>query len=403
MPTTLNEIYWRTLRQFRTDVGILIFCVIVPLAYPLLYAFLYNGETVHEVPVVVVDQCQTSLSREFLRKVDATPDARIISHAEDLASAQRFIQHREAYGIVVIPREFEKEIMRGKQVHVSIYADMSGLLYYKALLSSTTNVSLEMNADIKASKKAIVYEDVSLYNPQNGFAGFLIPAVLMLILQQTLILGIGMARGTETELQRVTGIESIFKVSRSQTVTLGVAAAFLTAYIPVSIWCLGVVPKIFSLNSIGNFWDLWVFTLPYLLACIFFAICIGSICRQRESIVLLGVFTSIPFLFLTGISWPGSNLPHFWRNVAQVIPSTYGVTGYIKLNSMGAHLPEVWEEWRNLWILAGMWFILAWFSVVRQLWPQSFHKDGDVLPEQFDDDADDDSRETLATDIQSLR
>lgn len=381
MPTTLNKIYWRTLRQFRTDVGILIFCVIVPLAYPLLYAFLYNGETVHEVPVVVVDQCQTALSREFTRKVNATADVNIISHAENLAEAQKFIQHREAYGVILIPREFEKEITRGNQSHVSIYADMSGLLYYKALLSSTTNVSLEMNANIKASKKAIIYEDVSLYNPQNGFAGFLIPAVLMLILQQTLILGIGMARGTETELQRVTGIESIFKVSNSQTVTLGIAGAFLTVYIPVSIWCLGVIPKIFSLNSIGNFWELWVFTLPYLLACIFFAMSIASICRQRESIVLLGVFTSIPFLFLTGISWPGSNLPEFWKNIASVIPSTYGVTGYIKLNSMGAHLPEVWEEWRNLWILAGGWFLIAWFSVIRQLWPKSFHRQEEEIQE----------------------
>lgn len=373
MLTRLNKIFTSTLRMIFTDVGILTFCIIVPLVYPLVYAFIYNGETVHNVPVVVVDQCQTALSREFIRKVDATADVQIISHAEDISRAREFIRHREAYGIMVMPREFERTIVQGGQAYVSIYVDMSGLLYYKALLSAATNVSLDMNAQIKASRKAIIYEDVSLYNPQNGFAGFLIPAVLVLIIQQTLILGIGMARGTERELQRFTGIDSFLRITDSQLVTIGVSMAFLLVYIPICIWVLGVIPKIFALNSIGNFWDLWLFMVPYLLSCLFFALSIGSICRQRESIVLLAVFTSVPFLFLSGVSWPSSNMPAFWRNISYVVPSTFAINGYVKLNSMGAHLPEVWAEWRALWLQALGWFLVAYFSIIRQLWPTNFH------------------------------
>lgn len=377
MLTNLNRIFCNTLRMIFQDKGIMIFCIVVPLIYPIIYAFLYNGETVREVPVVAIDECHTAMSREFLRHLDATPDVRIISHAQDIHEGQEFIRQRKAYGIVSIPRNFERDVVRGGQAPVSIYVDMSGMLYYKALLSSATNVSLEMNAEIKASRRAIVYEDVSLYNPQNGFAGFLIPAVLVLVLQQTLILGIGMARGTETELRRFTGLDSLLRITDSQLVTLGTAAAFLLVYIPISIWVLGVVPKIFSLNSIGNFWDLWFFMVPFLLASTFFAMSIAAVCRQRESIVLLAVFTSVPFLFLTGVSWPGSNMPAFWHNISMVIPSTPAVNGYVKLNSMGAHLPEVWNEWRILWIQAGAWFLVAYFSVIRQLWPVSFHMEED--------------------------
>ena len=378
MRTKLNLIFCSLLRVLAKDQGVLIFCVFVPLFYPLLYSWLYSNETVREVPVVVVDQCCTALSREFIRKVDATADIRIISHAQDVENGRDFIRRRKAYGVVAIPRSFEKDIIAGRQTSVSIYVDMSGMLYYKALLSAATNVALDMGAQIKDAERAIKYEDVSLYNPQNGFAGFLIPAVLVIVLQQTLILGIGLARGTERERKRFTGIDAIIKVSDSQRVTLATAGAFLLLYIPISIWVLGIVPKIFSLNAIGNFWELWVFMVPFLLASIFFGISIGALCRQRESIILLVVFTSIPFLFLSGVSWPGSNMPHFWKNISVIIPSTFAVNGYVKLNSMGAHLPEVWTEWRNLWIQAGVWFLLAYFSIIQQLWPASFHqKPGD--------------------------
>lgn len=376
MLTKLNRIFFNVLHTIFHDQGLITFCLVVPLVYPIIYAFLYNGETVREVPTVVVDECNTAMSREFLRHVDATADVDILSHAQNMENARDYIRRREAYGVIYIPRDFEKRIVRGDQSYINIYVDMSGMLYYKAILSATTNVSLAMNAEIKASRKAINYEDVSLYNPQNGFAGFLIPAVLVLLLQQTLILGIGMARGTEVELRRFTGIDSLLHVSDAQLVTLGTALAFLLVYVPISIWVLGVIPKMFALNSIGNFWQLWAFMLPYLLACLFFALSISSLCRQRESIILLAVFTSVPFLFLSGVSWPGSNMPAFWKNISYVIPSTFAINGYVKLNSMGAHLPQVWTEWRALWIQAGAWFLVAWFSVIRQLWPDRAHHQG---------------------------
>lgn len=376
MLTKLNRIFFNVLHTIFHDQGLITFCLVVPLVYPIIYAFLYNGETVREVPTVVVDECNTAMSREFLRHVDATADVDILSHAQNMENARDYIRRREAYGVIYIPRDFEKRIVRGDQSYINIYVDMSGMLYYKAILSATTNVSLAMNAEIKASRKAINYEDVSLYNPQNGFAGFLIPAVLVLLLQQTLILGIGMARGTEVELRRFTGIDSLLHVSDAQLVTLGTALAFLLVYVPISIWVLGVIPKMFALNSIGNFWQLWAFMLPYLLACLFFALSISSLCRQRESIILLAVFTSVPFLFLSGVSWPGSNMPAFWKNISYVIPSTFAINGYVKLNSMGAHLPQVWTEWRALWIQAGAWFLVAWFSVIRQLWPDRAHQHG---------------------------
>ena len=197
------------------DQGVLIFFVLVPLVYPLIYAFIYTNETIREVPAVVVDNSRSALSREYLRKVDATPDVNIVSYCADMEEAKQMLKERKAYGIIYIPEDFSSNIARGKQTQVSLFCDMSGLLYYKALLLANTNVSLDMNADIKMQRAGntterqdeitaypIEYEDVALYNPTNGFAAFLIPAVLMLIIQQTLLLGIGLSAGTAREHNR---------------------------------------------------------------------------------------------------------------------------------------------------------------------------------------------------------
>lgn len=197
------------------DQGVLIFFLLVPLAYPLVYAFIYTNEVVREVPVAVVDADRSSVSREYLRRVDGGPDVRIVSYCSDMEEARLLLKKQKIYGVVYVPEDFSRDLASGEQAHVSIFADMSGMLYYKALLLANTEASLEMNKDIQIRRagnttgrqdeitvRPIDYEAVSLYNPQDGFASFLIPAVLILIIQQTLLLGIGLSAGTARENNR---------------------------------------------------------------------------------------------------------------------------------------------------------------------------------------------------------
>ena len=118
------------------DVGVFIFFILVPLLYPLLYAFIYTNEVVREVPVAVVDLSGTACSRDYLRRLDATPDVRIATHCTDMAEARRLVQAREVLGVVCVPHGFASGIARGEQVAVSAYADMSGMLYFKSILAA---------------------------------------------------------------------------------------------------------------------------------------------------------------------------------------------------------------------------------------------------------------------------
>lgn len=369
--TDLFYIWWQELKAVVKDQGVLIFFILVPLGYPLLYTFIYTNETVHEVPAAVVDDNRSSLSREYLRLVDAGADLCIVSHCSDMEEAKELLKNGKAYGIIYIPKSFSRDIAKGVQTRVTLYCDMSGMLYYKAMLTSNTNASLMMNKQIKieragnttarqdeVSTAPIEYEDISIFNSQNGFASFLIPAVLILIIQQTLLLGVGLSAGTARENNR---FRDLVPMSRhyhgTLRIVLGKSLTYFMIYAVMSAYMLCLVPKMFGLVQIAQASTLAAFILPYLLSCIFFAMTCSIFIHHREACMMIYVFTSLPLLFISGISWPGSAIPGFWEIVSYIFPSTFGINGFVRINNMGASLADVATEYRMLWIQTGIYFL----------------------------------------------
>ncbi|MBP3715449.1 MAG: ABC transporter permease [Phocaeicola sp.] len=364
-------IWWEEIKNVFKDMGVLIFFIIVPLFYPLIYSFLYSNETVHDVPAAVVDNSHSSLSREFLRKVDATADIAIISHCSDMEEAELLMKETKVYGIILIPEDFSDNIARGEQAKVTIYSNMAGLLYYKAMLTATTNVSLDMNKKIKieragnttnrqdeVSTTPLKYEDVSLYNPHNGFASFLIPAVLILIIQQTLLLGIGLAAGTARENNRFGDLIPMSShYHGTMRIVLGKSMCYMMIYAIMAAYLVCVVPEIFGFVQVSQPFTLFIFMVPYILACIFFSMTCSIFIHHREACFLIFVCTSVPLLFISGISWPGTAIPPFWKVLSWVFPSTWGIRGFVAVNTMGATWSEIQEEYHMLWLQTGIYFV----------------------------------------------
>ena len=306
------------LRNVFKDAGVMIFFFLVPFVYPLLYSFIYNNEVVHEAKMVVVDQSDSYLSREFTRRVNATPDVEVVGVCPDMAEAKKMLDEKKAYGILLFPPDYSKDLHEGRQTTVSLYCDMSALLFYKAFLLATTEVSLDMGKELRMHNNPsstdkmdqitvdpIPYESVALFNSQNGFASFLVPAILILVLQQTLILGIGMLGGTAREKNRFHSLVPICRhFNGTLRIVFGKSLTYLLLYVVVCIWVLAIVPKLFSLPQVGEPLTILLFLLPYLFACIFMSMTLSGFMTSRESPMLVFVFTSVILLFISGVSWP---------------------------------------------------------------------------------------------------
>jgi ABC-2 type transport system permease protein len=363
---------WRyELRNVIRDQGVFIFFVLVPLGYPLLYSFIYTQETVRNVPVTVVDCSHSKLSREFVRKIDASPDLQVKSYCADMEEAKQMMRDKAVYGIVYIPEDFSRNLNEGKQAIITAMSDMSGLLYYKAVLATCTDVSLEMNENIQLqtlgattkeqelqSTEPIPYDNVAMFNPTNGFATFLIPAVLMLIIQQTLLIGVGMSNGTARETNRWGDLLPVLRhYNGTFRIVMGKSLCYLMIYAITATWIAVCVPKIFGLTQIPQPKALLGFLFPYVVDCIFFAMTCSVFIRNRETCMIVFVFTSLPLLFISGISWPRAAIPEFWQVVSWLFPSTFGINGFVRINTMGALLEDVQPEYQALWIQTGIYFI----------------------------------------------
>ncbi|MDR3057199.1 MAG: ABC transporter permease [Prevotella sp.] len=388
MKKLLLDIYYVWINELKVvfkDEAVILLFFIVPLAYPVLYSFIYNNETVHEVKVVMVDESNSALSREFKRKVDATADVKIVGYATDMEEAREALRRKEAYGIMYIPRDFSKRINTQQQTQVSVYADMNSLLFYKAMLLSATEVSLDMGADIRVletgggsqeqdatTRQTVENEWVTMYNPQNGFASFLVPAILILIIQQTLFLGIATIVGTHNDKKRfnIASHTAEGKNVGALKLTIGKAFCYASLYMLISVWVLRVIPYLFKFPQIGDPVTIAAFLMPFILAATFFCMTLSYFCSQREFGMMLFVFTSVIFIFISGISWPWTAIPSPIKAIAYIIPSTPGIHGFIKINTMGATLPDVWFEYIALWIQTGIYCITA--TIMYRWWIRNY-------------------------------
>ncbi len=366
----LCYIWAKEMRSTVKDEGVLIFFILVPLLYPLLYSWAYTNEVVREVPVAIVDLSHSHKSREFIRLFNASPDVNATYHCSSLDEARALVGKQVVHGVLYFPPDFDTQLNRMEQSHVGVYCDMSLMLTYKAIFQTAQAVASQMGKNMQValsgnptdredqiSTQPLAFKEVPIFNTTGGYGNFIIPPVLILIIQQVLLLGIGLSAGTARESNRY---QDLVPVSRHYNgifrIVLGKSLCYFMIFAVMSAYLTIVVPRLFGYTSMLHPGSLIALMTPYLLSCIFFGMMLSCLVRYRENVILLVVFTSIPFLFLAGISWPQSSMPGAWRAIACLLPSTFGVRGFVRLNTMGASLSDITVEYQALWIQTLVYF-----------------------------------------------
>ena len=379
--TAINQmvqITWKELRTIFKDSGVLLILIIAGLGYPILYSTVYLSESVDEIPVGIIDECGNSFSRGFASKIDATREVSLVG-CVNMDDAISKMKSRSIHGIIVIPKSFSKDIEGGKQTTVSLYVNMATFFIYKNIALACNYVMLEENKNISlkrlsadglteqealASAEPLRNKMNILFNEGNGFASFFVPGVLVLVIHQLLFLGIGMVSGTRREERANSQVHTKEKVSQREVFRhiFGQGAAYFLIYSLIGSYILILVPRMFGLPHFASAWDIYRLLFPFLLAVIFFSQTCAVFIRNRETGMVMFLFFSVILLFLSGLTWPVSSFPAFWKYFSYICPATFGVEGYLKINCMGADFSVIMPEFIALWAQAIFYFITASFS-----------------------------------------
>jgi ABC-2 type transport system permease protein len=179
------------------------------------------------------------------------------------------------------------------------------------------------------------------------------PAIILLIVQQTALIGIGMVSATRRERGEQYGVKSPFVITIGRTMT------YLAIYATTLGFMLTVHYSLFDYPMRAPWWRCVAVILPYLLAVIFLAQSIGALFRRRESSILWLLWLSIPFLLVSGASLPPQAFPEWLYIIGRAVPSSSAVDAWIAIQSRGASLSDIAPELTILWILVALFGVCA--------------------------------------------
>lgn len=144
-------------------------CIVLPLFCIFFMSTIFGNGQMENIPVGIVDQDQTALSREVIRQVEAVPTFRVTRHYVDAETARKATQAKEIYGYLVIPDQFEANVTGGRQATLSYY-------YHYALLSVGGEVRGAFETVLRTlSMSPIVAEAVAMGINQKQVTTFLVP------------------------------------------------------------------------------------------------------------------------------------------------------------------------------------------------------------------------------------
>lgn len=345
--------------------------------YGMLYNYMYSPNVLREVPVAIVDNNRTSLSRRFTRLLDATPQVRIEGVTTDIAEAHKRMKKNEVAGIVFMPKDFDKKVGKGEEALFVAYNNTASFIYYEALAEGFSGAMLALDDAVRQNQlvflnsdavsaitntRSIGVQGIALYNKSGGYADYLLPSVLMLILFQTMLMVISMRCGKEAEqrmrpLMQVVGCETAW--GEAFSIVTGKAVVYVGFYALFAIFLLGFLPLLFDLPHLASPLLLIQLLIPYLFATAFFGLACSPFFKDSEAPLLLIAFFSVGLLFLSGISWPLELMPWPWRALHYLLPAPVGVLAFVKANSMGASIADIGREMVLLWVQCVGYFIVA--------------------------------------------
>ena len=369
----LNNISSIILNEFKTISGS--FAIVLVLMggifmYGLLYNYMYAPDVVRNVPVVVVDNSKTELSREYIRLLNATPQVDVI--AEDYPQAQELMKMDEVAGILYLPYDFTDRVSRGDESVFIMYETTNAFLNYLAMQEASAGSMLALNDRYRPEMvvflpsqaaaqlsvaKPINVAGTALYNYTEGYGTYLIPAVLIVIMFQTLLMVIGMVSGEERQFKLLQVYRPTF--GQAGRLVIGKTFVYMMLYAVFSLFLLGLIPLIFDLPDIGNVWNIIMLLIPFLMATSFFGLTASIIFTDSDAPLLMIAFFSVGLIFLSGVSYPLELMPWYWKLSHFLIPAAPATLAYVKLNSMGASMAEIHTEYVTLWVQCAVYFVLA--------------------------------------------
>ncbi|CAH0533258.1 hypothetical protein VST7929_01122 [Vibrio stylophorae] len=337
----------------------------------LFYSFLYPQPYLEQVPreqaITVVDLDGSSQSRALIRMANATSQLNVVRHDLSIAAAKDAFLNGDVQGILVIPQHFHRDLLLGRSPTLAYAADASYFLVYGTVIEGMLASSGTLGAQVKVGRLMVSgvpkvqaaeqYTPIRLngkptFNPAMGYIEYVVPAVFVMILQQTLIMGVGLVGAGQRG-------QGYWQKTPFWRVALLRVVLFVAIYYVLSAFYFGFTFEAYGIRRLADPAELLLLLLPFLLICCLIGLLLGALMPRRELVTVVVLLSSMPLIFSIGFIWPLQAMPLWVQQFAQLFPCTPGVQGMLELNQMGAPFHHLTAQLNMMALQLLGWGILA--------------------------------------------
>lgn len=363
-------------KLFYTDPAAILLLVVAGVLYAFYYPTPYIYQTVSKVPVAVVDLDNTAMSRDLIRMASAAQQIEVKSIYAEMNEAEAAMAREEIFGFMVIPDNMEKDIRAKRPVSVNIFTHGAYVMLHGAIGTAFSTCALTVGATNKVkqialgkkvpSAKAIAMRDPipisiqTMFNSSGSYSNYVVPSVLVVILQQSLIIGICVLGGSRAHRRfRKKFRDSPVENETAEYRYFGRALAYFLHYCSFILFYHCIIYNLFDFPRRGELLPMMVFSLVFLASVINLGMVVSQVFLRRESSMQLFLYLSIPILFLANFSWPSYLMPRWMVSISYILPSTFAVPAWLSIEQMGADIYEVAPKLYQLAIQAVVYLVLG--------------------------------------------
>lgn len=371
LKVTLTE--WKL---FVTDPAAVLLLVVAGILYAFYYPTPYIYQTVSEVPVAIVDLDHSGKSRELVQMAMAAQQIQVTAVYGDMTEAENAMAREDIFGFMVIPENMEKDIRKGEQITLNIFTHGAYVMLHGAIGTAFSTCALTLGATQKVrqialekkvpSAKAMAMRDPfpisiqTMFNNTGSYSNYVVPCVLILILQQSLVIGISILGGARAHRRFRKKYRDSEVENESMTYRyFGRSLAYFLHYCCFILFYHCVIYNLFNFPRRGELLPMAVFAVVFLFAVINFGMVISQIFLRRETSMQLFLYLSIPILFLANFSWPTYLMPTAMQTLSYILPSTFAVPAWLSIEQMGGDIYDVAPKLYALSIQAVVYLVLG--------------------------------------------
>jgi len=328
----------------------------VPIIQLVILGFAISGDVIN-VPAAITDLDNSATSRSLVSKLENTRYLDVRYRLNDIRENESLLQHGDVILAVTIPRNFEKNVIRGEKPHISLKADaqnsnvaLTGAGYIRQIVLTWAASLRPAAAGSPVTVNTVNLENCIRYNQELKNVYYMVPVILVLLVTVITMILTAMAIVREREAGTLEQL-MVTPITRLELI-LGKTIPFLILGMFELVFALGVAKLIYRIQIAGSLPLFLSIALLFIFCILGFGILISTITQTQQQALFLAWFLITFFILMSGFFLPLDNMPKWVYYLTYINPLRYFMTVVRELFLKEAGIMELLPQVSAIALLA---------------------------------------------------